>query len=125
MTKQRLVPYFRARNYTMPTDKSDTAFRYSAGLNIDWLPWIRSPGNEEHAEAYNKHMKFRTLAKKWYEVTPVAKILGPASEFGSKTKVLMVDVGGSTGNDLFGFHNKYPEYKGSTRAGSLVKTWIP
>lgn len=109
MTKVKLVNYFRERGYEMPTDKADTVFRYSAGLNTDWVPWMFVPGNEEHAEAFNNHMKFRTLAKKWYEPTPVEQILGaPADD----TDVLIVDAGGSTGHDHVGFHQKPPDYKG-------------
>lgn len=54
-------------------------------------------------------MKFKTMARKWYETVPVDEIFGTPSD---ASAVLLVDVGGNTGHDILGFHKAHPNLPG-------------
>ena len=64
------------------------------------------------AEAFYNHMRFKTLGLKWYEASEIMNAVFPANEALSKDDVLMIDVGGSTGKDILGFHEAHESMTG-------------
>lgn len=75
------------------------------------------PGNEYRTRAFGHHMAFKSKHQKWYNAIPIEDIF--PGDFDPE-KVLMVDVGGSTGHDILGFHKAHP-----TQPGRLVLQDLP
>ncbi|KAK4899973.1 hypothetical protein LTR27_002736 [Elasticomyces elasticus] len=115
----KIVDYFRARGYRNPIDKDDSIWRYASGSELHYFDWVFKPGNEEEVEAFLNHMKFKTLATKWYEAVPIDQVFGGTCE---EDEVLMVDVGGNTGYDILGFHRTHPNVKGRLIVQDLPKS---
>lgn len=84
---------------------------YSYNTKLHYFQWIEQPGMEERHKAFGKHMSFKDMGKKWYDPSnvDVQEIFGYPKD---PKAVLMVDVGGSIGHDLIGFHNQYPDVPG-------------
>lgn len=103
--------YLAKTGWRNPTDKDKTAWMYGTGHDQHYFTWILSPGNERHAEAFHNHMKFKTLAKKWFETVPVKEIFADFKK-DDPDAVLMVDVGGNSGHDTLDFHRAWPDQPG-------------
>ena len=56
-------------------------------------------------------MAFMAKGPKWHETVPLDEILGSRDESSADTP-LMVDLGGGTGHDLFGFSKSHPDRPG-------------
>lgn len=97
--------------YRNPVDKDAPLFKYAFKTDQLYFDYMFSPGREKLASAFSKHMEFKTLGKKWYEVVPVDQIF---SDFKADDKdaVLLVDIGGDTGLDALNFHKTWPKLPG-------------
>jgi hypothetical protein len=104
-----LAEFFKKTGYKNPTDKDVSAFKYAANTNLHYFEWLFQPSNAFRAEAFHNHMKFKTMAKKWYETVPIDELFGKLS---NESAVLLVDIGGDTGHDILGFHRAYPHQPG-------------
>jgi hypothetical protein len=109
LMNSKLNEFFKKTAYANPTNKDASAFQHAAGTKLHYFKWIFQPGNEEQADAFHKHMQFKTLTAKWYERVDVKQLLG--GDVG-KEDVLLVDVGGDTGQDILGFHKHFPNLPG-------------
>lgn len=96
-------------NYRSPHDINNTPWRFGARVDVPYFTWLFQPGNEDHVRAFSHHMEFKAKHQKWYEAIPIEGIF-PA-DFDPQ-KVLMVDVGGSVGHDILGFHKAHPAQPG-------------
>lgn len=108
------IDYLKERNFKNPTDKNDSAWFDQTGKH--YFDWLLHSGVQPRADAFHNHMKFKTMTTKWYEAMPLDKILGNVDP----SEVLLVDVGGSIGHDLQGFHKAQ-----SDRAGRLILQDLP
>jgi len=108
---ENVIPYFETclGGYKSPDDNYKTLFQFGQNVETRYFDWLFSPGNEERAQAFVNHMKFKTMGPRWFQGVPVADILGPAC---GKDDVLLVDVGGAAGHDLEAFHAAYPDMPG-------------
>jgi hypothetical protein len=107
----QLPYYFKDRNYQNPTDKDDSAFMYSYNTKLHYFQWLEQPGMEERHKAFGRHMSFKDMGKKWFDPSNVnvQEIFENPTD---PNAALMVDVGGSIGHDLIGFHQQYPDIPG-------------
>jgi hypothetical protein len=111
----RIVSHFsyflKDRNFRNPTDKDDSPWMYSYDTDLHYFKWIEQPGREDRHVAFGRHMSFKDMGKKWYDPsnTNVQEIFDHPTD---PKAVLMVDVGGSIGHDLVGFHKQYPDVSG-------------
>ena len=111
-TMEYLPEYFEKNGYANPISKDTSA--WSQVMGSHYFEWMFQPGREDKIEAFNHHMSFKTLGKKWYEVPEIMEGVfgsGVGSDLG-KEDVLMVDVGGSTGHDILGFSKAHPNISG-------------
>lgn len=109
-----LPEFLRENNYVNPMDKDKTAWKYAYNTHQHFFEYISSPGRERKLEAFRNHMQFKTVGLKWYEVPGIMEAVFGDAEVGqvSKDEVLLVDVGGSSGHDLAGFHKAHPFMQG-------------
>jgi hypothetical protein len=105
----KLREFFKETGYKNPTDKDKSLFKKAAATDLHYFEWLFVPGNEEQSDAFLNHMKFKTMARKWNETVPVNQIIGNDCK---PSDVLLVDVGGSTGQDILGFHKAHPKIPG-------------
>ena len=104
-----LPEYFNETGYTNPTDKDNSPWCQVMGPH--YFEWVNMPGREDKVEAFHNHMRFKTLGLKWYEVPEIMEAVFGNEKLGSED-VLLVDVGGSTGHDILGFHQKHSDMTG-------------
>ncbi|KUJ13139.1 S-adenosyl-L-methionine-dependent methyltransferase [Mollisia scopiformis] len=104
--------FLRGTNYANPVNKDATAWKFAYKTDQHYFEYVNSPGREQNLEAFRKHMSFKTVGLKWYEVPEIMKaVFGDADGVG-KNDVLLIDVGGSGGHDLIGFHEAHPSMPG-------------
>ncbi|KAH8881754.1 O-methyltransferase [Thozetella sp. PMI_491] len=105
----KAVEYFRQPSGFMnPIDKDKSLFKFAFNTDMHYFDWVYQPGNEEQAQAFQQHMRMKTMGPKWFQTVPVEDILGPAKA----DEVLLVDVGGAAGHDLQAFHKAFPDLPG-------------
>ncbi|CZR56844.1 uncharacterized protein PAC_06733 [Phialocephala subalpina] len=105
--------FLRETNYANPTDKDKSAWKYAYKTDQHFFEYVNSPGRERKLEALRNHMQFKTVGLKWYEVPAIMEaVFGDAKVGKNDVDVLLVDVGGSGGHDLIGFHNAHPSMPG-------------
>lgn len=107
----KLPEYLAKTGWKNPTDKNNSPWMYATGINQHYFKWVFLPGNERQAEAFHNHMKFKTMAKKWFETVPVQELFADFKK-DDPNAVLMVDVGGNTGHDITNFHTAWPNQPG-------------
>lgn len=107
----KLAEFLRKTKYKNPTDKDNSPWTYAANPPLHYFKWVFLPGNELQAEALHNCMKFKTLAKKWFETVPIAELFADFKK-DDPNAVLMVDVGGNNGYDLLNFHKAWPNQPG-------------
>ncbi|KAI1269964.1 O-methyltransferase-domain-containing protein [Xylariaceae sp. FL1019] len=107
-----LPAFLKANNYQNPTDRTKLSlWRYATGCELPYFDWLNLPENSARRDAFERHMAFKTLSKKWYEAVPLDEVLRKEVE----GDALLVDIGGNTGYDLQGFHKAHPD-----RPGKLI-----
>jgi hypothetical protein len=115
-------PYFlKERNYQNPTDKGDSVFMYSIPTDMHYFTWLSQPGREIEYKAFEQHMSFKDMGKKWYDPSNV-NVRDIFDNPTDPNAPLMVDIGGSIGHDLIGFHNAYPDLPGKLILQDLPAT---
>lgn len=103
--------FLEETKYVNPVDKDRTAWKYAYGTEQHYFEYVNAPGREKNLEAFRHHMAFKTIGLKWYEVPEIMDaVFGDAK--GGRDDVLLVDVGGSSGHDLIGFHAAHPDMPG-------------
>ncbi|OBT62206.1 hypothetical protein VE03_08054 [Pseudogymnoascus sp. 23342-1-I1] len=103
--------FLRETNYVNPTDKDKSAWKYAYKTDQHYFEYVNSPGRERNLEAFCKHMEFKTVGLKWYEVPGIMEAALGDAEVG-RQDVLLIDVGGNGGHDLLGFHKAHPSIPG-------------
>ncbi|KAI0156552.1 O-methyltransferase-domain-containing protein [Xylariaceae sp. FL1272] len=104
-----LPAFLKANNYQNPTDRTKLSlWRYATGQELPYFEWLSLPENSARRNAFERHMAFKTISKKWYEAVPLDEVLGKDVE----GDALLVDIGGNTGYDLQGFHRAHPDRRG-------------
>jgi len=101
--------FVKERDFQNPTNKDDSAFMHAYNTKLHYFEWLNQPGMEDRQRAFGKHMSFKDMGKKWFQMTDVPEIFGHPT---NPDAVLMVDVGGSHGHDIIGFHEAYPDLPG-------------
>ncbi|KAJ2996759.1 hypothetical protein NUW58_g870 [Xylaria curta] len=92
-----LSEFFQLTGWRNPVDKSQLSpFSFAANVNMTFYDWIFQAGNESHAEAFHRHMEFKTMDQKWHDTIPLDQILGSEDSCRAED-VLLVDVGGNKG----------------------------
>jgi len=103
--------FLRETNYANPTDKDKSGWKYAYKTDQHFFEYINSPGQERKLEAFRNHMQFKTVGLKWHEVPEIMEAVFGDAKVG-KDDVLLIDVGGSGGHDLIGFHKAHPSMPG-------------
>lgn len=103
--------FLRETNYANPTDKDKSAWKYAYQTDQHFFEYVNSPGRERKLEAFRHHMQFKTVGLKWYEVPGIMEAAFGDAKVG-KHDALLIDVGGSGGHDLIGFHKAHPSMPG-------------
>ena len=104
--------FLRETNYANPTDKDKSAWKYAYKTDQHFFEYVNSPGRERKLEALRNHMQFKTVGLKWYEVPGIMEAVFGDDAKAGKDDVLIIDVGGSSGHDLIGFHKAHPSMPG-------------
>lgn len=107
----RFPEFFKQTNYTNPTDKDKSPFKFAFNTDQHYFDYILSPGREWLAAAFSNHMQFNTFTKKSYETVRVEEMFSDVKA-GDKDAVLLVDVGGDSGFDALNFHKAWPKLPG-------------
>ena len=91
---------------TRPEDKNP--FFYGHGLQF----WDFFDKNPEHRKDFDEYMSARRKGHSlWYEMFPMASILGPDAKCDPEA-ALLVDVGGNKGHEVASFHEAHPDIPG-------------
>ncbi|KAH7393263.1 O-methyltransferase-domain-containing protein [Cadophora sp. MPI-SDFR-AT-0126] len=106
-----LPDFFKETKYVNPIDKDNSAWKYGYQTKQHYFEYINTPGREKRLEAFRRHMAFKTVGLKWYEVPEIMKSVFGDAKCG-KDDVLLVDVGGSGGHDLIAFHKAHHSMPG-------------
>lgn len=104
-----LPTYFKENGYVNPSNKDHSPWQVLTGKH--YFDYVFEPGHEELVEAFHNHMRFKTLGPKWHEVPEIMDAVFGAEKLG-REDVLLIDVGGSTGHDVLGFHKTHPDVLG-------------
>ncbi|KAK5175820.1 uncharacterized protein LTR77_000960 [Saxophila tyrrhenica] len=104
-----LPQYFKDRAYTDPAGNDQSAFCARYGKH--YFEWISQLGNERELEHCKGHMRFKTMGRKWFEKGELMREIFGAESLGEEV-VLLVDVGGSDGFDIFNLRNAKPDMTG-------------
>ena len=91
---------------TRPEDKSP--FFYAHNIQF-WNFFEEHPEDRRDFDEYMSERR-KGLAQ-WYEMFPVASVLGPGTKDDSQA-VLFVDVGGNKGHEAASLHEAHPELPG-------------
>jgi hypothetical protein len=103
--------FLKETNYVNPTDKDKSGWKYALKTDQHFFEYLNTPGREKKLEALRNHMQWKTVGLKWYEVPRIMDaVFGDAKL--AKDDVLLIDVGGSGGHALMGFHKSHPEMPG-------------
>lgn len=104
----RLPEYFDVKGWKSPHDAADGPFQFAMGSDEHYFDFLSS--NVYYGQAFNKvmTMSFRRRGKDWFEFFPVKERLLVSSASDS----LLVDIGGSQGEDLKKFHKAFLDLPG-------------
>ena len=116
-----LPDFLKQTNYANPTNKDKTAWKYAYKTDQHFFDYVNSPGRERKLQALRNHMEFKTVGLKWYEVPGIMEAAFGDAKVG-KDDVLLIDVGGSGGHDLIGFHKAHPSMPGRLILQDLATT---
>ncbi|KAH9822722.1 O-methyltransferase [Teratosphaeria destructans] len=96
-----LPDVLKQQNYRNPSDSTKTAFQVAFDINIPAYQWV--PSDERAMEAFLAFLNVpRPDRKKWFDVFPLDQLRRSDAEE-SDDRVLLVDVGGSTGGQSIAF----------------------
>jgi hypothetical protein len=115
----KLPEFFKKTGYKNPLDKDNTGFTYAFGTNLHYFEYINQPDHKDELDAFEAHMDFKTLGKKWFEQVDVEEIFDHPKD---DDKTLMVDIGGSFGYDIIDFNRLYPNMPGGLVLQDLSST---
>jgi hypothetical protein len=103
--------FLKERNYQNPTDKGDSVFMYAMPTDLHYFTWLSQPGREAEYKAFERHMSFKDMGRKWYDPSNVnvRELMNNPTD---PDAPLMVDIGGNIGHDLIGLRNTYPDMPG-------------
>ncbi|KAL2068852.1 hypothetical protein VTL71DRAFT_15190 [Oculimacula yallundae] len=111
--------FLKENKYANPTDKDNSGWMYGRQTKQHYFEYINSPGQEKKLEVFRKHMAFKTVGLKWFEVPQIMDSVFGTSRCG-KDDALLVDVGGSGGHDLIDFRKAH-----SSLPGRLILQDLP
>jgi hypothetical protein len=123
----RYIPIFsqaplwlREHDYQCPRDARDTVFQKAFDARGEsFFDWLQHPQNRHASDEFGRLMRVGVHgAPSWLEVYGVEKLL---SEWDGSS-ALLVDVGGSLGQDVQEFHKRYPDAKGDLVVQDLPAT---
>lgn len=89
-----------------PEEKSPFSYAHNVEL---WEFFDKHPSDRVDFDEYLS--KRRKGLNQWYQMFPMAKILGPDAKRDPEA-VLFVDVGGNKGHDAISFHEAHPRLSG-------------
>jgi hypothetical protein len=103
-------------------------FQAAFHTDMQMFPWIMA--HPEHMKNFNLLMAAQRHSRvDWFDVAPAEKVLLDGSSEADESDILLVDLGGNTGNDLQAFKMRYPLVKGKLVNQDLpqvigsVKNW--
>ncbi|KAK0100041.1 hypothetical protein ONS95_013145 [Cadophora gregata] len=120
-TLAALPEFLEKTKYANPTDKDNSPFKYGHQTKQHYFEYINTPGREKNLEAFVKHMAFKTVGLKWYEVPEIMESVFGDTNCG-KDDALLVDVGGNSGHDLIDFHKAHDSVQGRLILQDLPST---
>ncbi|ORY03336.1 O-methyltransferase-domain-containing protein [Clohesyomyces aquaticus] len=116
-----LPTFLSQTKYANPSKETHTPFNHALNTQLTYWSWLSEPGRHAEQEAYQAHMAFKTLGKKWFEADDIASSLLPSllsssslspctstESEGVRDPVFLVDIGGSTGHDLVSLLSSHP-----------------
>lgn len=103
----KLPEYFQTKGWSSPNDAFDGPFQFTIN-SPHYFDFLSQ--NAYYGAAFNTTMamSFRRKGQAWYEFFPVADRL----RVPSTADPLIVDIGGSQGEDLANFHARFPSLPG-------------
>lgn len=104
----RLPEYFGSKGWKSPHDATDGPFQFAMGSDQHYFDFLSS--NLYYGQAFNTvmTMSFRRRGKDWFEFFPVKEKFLTSSA----ADPLLVDIGGSQGEDLKKFHKAFSDLPG-------------
>ena len=104
-----LPQYMRQTGFhQFPTRPEDSSFFHGHHVQF-WDFFDKYP---EHRRDFDEYMAERRKGHSlWYEMFPIASILGPNTKTDPEA-VLLVDVGGNKGHEVASFHGAHPDIPG-------------
>lgn len=104
----KLPEYFHHNGWKSPDDGFNGPFQYAMGTDAHYFDFLNT--HPYYQQAFNTVMSlpFRRRGKDWFEFFPVTERLHMPGE----SDVLIVDVGGSQGEDLKKLKKRFPGLSG-------------
>ncbi|KAI7332387.1 hypothetical protein KC315_g4686 [Hortaea werneckii] len=104
----KLPEYFAENGWRNPDDVYDGPFQYAMRTKMHYFDFLA--GNPYYQKAFNTVMTIskRRKGHPWFRFFPVEQILSVDNE----SEVLLVEIGGSRGEDIKAFHEAFPGMKG-------------
>ncbi|KAJ5996252.1 hypothetical protein N7522_007912 [Penicillium canescens] len=102
-----LPEYFHSNGWQSPKNGLDGPFQFAHNTPAHYFDFLNS--NPYYHQAFNTvmSMPFRRTGKDWFEFFPVARL-----RVEDQSDPLIVDIGGSQGEDLKKFQNYFPDLPG-------------
>ncbi|KAI2895241.1 hypothetical protein CBS63078_4256 [Aspergillus niger] len=106
----QLPEYFAKNNWTNPNDLTNTPFQFAAGTSSPYFDYLST--KPYYQSSFNTVMKspIRRAGQPWFKLFPVTDKLHIDNP--TPSSILMVDIGGSQGQDLLAFRSAFPDLPG-------------
>ncbi|GCB21215.1 demethylsterigmatocystin 6-O-methyltransferase [Aspergillus awamori] len=106
----QLPEYFAKNNWTNPNDLANTPFQFAAGTSSPYFDYLST--KPYYQSSFNTVMKspIRRAGQPWFKLFPVTDKLHIDNP--TPSSILMVDIGGSQGQDLLAFRSAFPDLPG-------------
>ncbi|RDK42360.1 S-adenosyl-L-methionine-dependent methyltransferase [Aspergillus phoenicis ATCC 13157] len=106
----QLPEYFAKNNWTNPNDLTNTPFQFAAGTSFPYFDYLST--KPYYQSSFNTVMKspIRRAGQPWFKLFPVTDKLHIDNP--TPSSILMVDIGGSQGQDLLAFRSAFPDLPG-------------
>lgn len=104
----RLPEYFETKGWKNPEILEDSPFSFALGTQSRYFDYLSS--KPYYQTAFNTVMasSYRRSEKNWFDFFPVEEKL----KLENPSDILLVDVGGCQGEDLYNFKKKFPNLPG-------------
>ncbi|CAG8948676.1 hypothetical protein HYFRA_00001796 [Hymenoscyphus fraxineus] len=107
----RLPEYLKNTNYKNPMKAKDGPFQFAKGTDLHYFDWLKTDPAQAKAFATLMSIQRMDRGEPWFDFYPVEERFARSSNM--STTPLMVDIGGSLGNDLAAFHARFPSLQGA------------